>query len=340
MIGKAHIERLLADPMCVVAGVADPVPQTLAWAEQQGVRCFADPVAMLEATKPEGAIIATPNALHLAHVQACAERGVALLVEKPLADTLAAARQLTDLARRAGVKLLVGHHRRHNPIIEKAREVVASGELGQLTAIASLWMLRKADDYYAAAWRRAPGAGPVLNNLVHDLDDLRFICGEIVSVQATVSSRARGFAVEDTAVVTLRFASGALGTATVSDAVAAPWSWELTSGENAFYPPQPTQNCYLIAGTQGSLTVPRLELWRYEGAQGWDAPLTHRRLDVVHADPLVRQIQHFCRVIRDGEAPRVTGEDAMRTLACATAVHVAAASGATVDIDSVLAASN
>ena len=64
------------------------LPQTLAWAAEQGVPCFADPVAMLEATKPEGAIIATPNALHLAHVQVCAERGVALLVEKPLADTL------------------------------------------------------------------------------------------------------------------------------------------------------------------------------------------------------------------------------------------------------------
>ena len=338
MIGRAHIERLLADPQCAVAGVADPVPEARAWAEAQGLRAFADPAQMLEATEPEGAIIATPNALHLAHAQACAERRVAMMVEKPLADTLPAASRLTTIVRSAGARLLVGHHRRHNPIIEKAREVVAGGELGPLTAIASLWMLRKADDYYEAAWRREPGAGPVLNNLVHDLDDLRFVCGEIESVQAALSSQARGFAVEDTAVVTLRFASGALGTATVSDAVPAPWSWELTSGENAFYPPQPTENCYLIAGTRGSLTVPRLELWRYEGAQGWSAPLSRRQLDVVPADPLARQLSHFCRVIRDDEAPRVTGEDAMRTLACAAAVHRAAASGATVAVDSVLAA--
>ncbi len=340
MIGKAHIERLLADPRCVVAGVADTAPETRAWAVALGLRCFADPAELLEATKPEGAIIATPNALHLAHAQTCAERGVAMMVEKPLAHTLAAARQLTAIARDSRVRLLVGHHRRHNPIIEKAREVVASGELGRLTAIVSLWMLRKADDYYAAAWRQATGAGPVLNNLVHDIDDLRFICDEIESIQAAVSSKARGFDVEDTAVVTLCFASGALGTATVSDAVPAPWSWELTSGENAFYPPQPTENCYLIAGTRGSLTVPRLELWRYEGAQGWGAPLSRRRLDVVRADPLERQIRHFCRVIRDDEGPLVTGEDAMRTLACATAVRQAAASGATVDIDAVLAAIN
>jgi predicted dehydrogenase len=337
MIGRQHVERLLADPGCAVAGVADPVPEARAWAERQGLRAFADPAEMLETTRPDGAIVATPNALHLAHAKCCAERGVAMLVEKPLGDTLAAARQLTALARDAGVKLLVGHHRRHNPIIEKAREIVAGGELGEVTAVASLWLLRKADDYYDAAWRRAPGAGPVLNNLVHDIDDLRYVCGEIDSVQASVSSKARGFAVEDTAVVTLRFVSGALGTATVSDAVAAPWSWELTSGENAVYPTQPTENCYLIAGTRGSLTVPRLELWHYDGAQGWNAPLSRRQLDVVHADPLARQIAHFCRVIRDREPPRVTGEDALRTLACTAAVHQAAASGATVAVDAVLA---
>jgi predicted dehydrogenase len=337
MIGRAHIARLLADPQCAVTGVADPVPEARAWVEQQGIAAFADPAAMLEATRPEGAIVATPNSLHLAHARCCAERNVAMLVEKPLGDTLAAARQLTAIARDAGVELLVGHHRRHSPIIEKAREVVAGGELGQVTAVAALWLLRKADDYYDAAWRREPGAGPVLNNLVHDLDDLRFVCGEIDNVQAAVSSKARGFAVEDTVVVTLSFASGALGTATASDAVAAPWSWELTSGENAVYPTQPTENCYLIAGTRGSLTVPRLELWRYEGAQGWHAPLARRQLDIVRADPLARQISHFCRVIRDLEPPRVTGEDALRTLACAAAVHQAAASGSKVAVDAVLA---
>jgi predicted dehydrogenase len=81
------------------------------------------------------------------------------------------------------------------------------------------------------------------------------LCGDIVSVQATESNAARGLAVEDTAAMILRFASGALGTLTISDAAAAPWSWELTSGENKAYP-QTDQFCYMVAGTEGSVTVP------------------------------------------------------------------------------------
>ncbi|MEV9174298.1 gfo/Idh/MocA family oxidoreductase, partial [Klebsiella pneumoniae] len=90
------------------------------------------------------------------------------------------------------------------------------------------------------------------------------LCGEIVAVQAMASSARRGFAVEDTAAVTLRFAAGALGTLGVSDVAAGPWSWELTSGENPFYPRQ-DGDCYLVAGRDGALAVPTLDLWRYDG---------------------------------------------------------------------------
>ena len=331
MIGRAHIDILRRDPQCAVAGIADPSAAAAAYAAELSVPCFAEPGAMLDATKPDGAIVATPNALHLAHTKACAERGVHVLVEKPIADTLEAAHELTAAARRAGIAVLIGHHRRHNPIIEKAREIVRAGRIGRLTAVAALWLLRKSDDYYEATWRRQPGAGPILNNLIHDIDDLRYICGEIDSVQAIVSNNVRSFAVEDTAVVALHFADGALGTVTLSDAVAAPWSWELTSGENPVYPQQP-ENCYLITGTEGSLTVPKLELWRYDREPGWHAPLSREAIEVVRADPLVRQIQHFCRIVRDGEAPRVTGEDSTRTLATVLAVASAAGSSRAVAV--------
>ncbi|MGT2439683.1 Gfo/Idh/MocA family protein [Bradyrhizobium betae] len=103
-----------------------------------------------------------------------------------------------------GIPMLVGHHRRHNPIIKSARETVASGKLGQLTAVVGLWLLKKPDDYFEVAWRREQGGGPLLINLIHDIDNLRFICGEIVEVQALTSNKVRGFAVEDTAALLLR----------------------------------------------------------------------------------------------------------------------------------------
>jgi predicted dehydrogenase len=155
---------------------------------------------------------------------------------------------------------------------------------------------------------------------------------EITDVQAFTSNAVREFAVEDTAAVCLRFGNGALGTITVSDTVAAPWSWELTSGENPAYA-RSTDDCYLVAGTDGSLTVPRLELSRYEGERGWYAPLSKKRIDVGYVDPLVTQMRHFARVIQGQEEPRITGADATRTLAVTVGIHQAAASGRPVVIE-------
>ena len=118
----------------------------------------------------------------------------------------------------------------------------------------------KPDDYFDIAWRRQEGAGPVLLNLIHDVDLFGYLCGDVVSVQAQSSNVVRGHAVEETAVILLQFASGALGTINVSDSVVAPWSWELTTGENPVYPQQ-DQFCYHIGGTDGALTVPQLEVW-------------------------------------------------------------------------------
>jgi predicted dehydrogenase len=204
---------------------------------------------------------------------------------------------------------------------------VRGGAVGRLTAVTALSLFQKPDGYFDVAWRRETGGGPVLINLIHNIDDMRFIADEIVSVQALTSNAARGFPVEDTAAVVFGFADGALGTATLSDTVAAPWAWELTSGENPFFPPAQPENCYLFAGTAGSLTVPRLDLWRYSDAPGWQAPLGRVRQDVTPGDPYVRQLEHFCRVIRGVEAPLCDGADATRTLAAAQAVHRAAATG-------------
>ena len=333
LFGRKHIETMRQEPACRLAAIADPTPEAETYARELGVPYFRDYSEMLDRVRPQATIIATPNVLHVPVGLACAERGVHLLVEKPIADSVPAAMQLAEAAERAGVALLVGHHRRHNPIIEKAREVVQGGRIGRVTAISAQWMLLKAREYFDAVHRRSPGAGPVLTNAVHDIDDLRFICGEIVSVQAMTSNAVRQYPVEDTAAILLHFANGALGTLTVSDTAVAPWSWELTSGENPFYP-RNDENCYLISGTEGALAVPKLELWRYGEEQGWGASLSRERLSVDAADPLVRQIRHFCAVVRGEAAPTITGSDAVRTLLAVQAVFEAARTGRTVELAS------
>jgi predicted dehydrogenase len=325
-IGRSHCKYIRASDQCDLAAIADPAPGAVALAAELGVPYFANLDQMLARVRPAGAIVATPNVAHVMSALACLARDVPVLVEKPIADTVADAEKLVAAARKARLPLLVGHHRRHNPILGAARDLVRSGALGRIVAVSALETLLKPDDYFDMTWRREPGGGPVLINLIHAVDDLRFMVGDMTSLQAFTSNGVRGFAVEDTAVVGVRFVSGALGTMTLSDTAAAPWSWELTAAENPAYPHVPA-DCYFISGTRGSVAVPSLRRWHYGAEKGWMAPLMSEPVAVVHADPLARQIDHFCAVIRGEAAPIISGEDATRTLAATLAVHEAAASG-------------
>jgi predicted dehydrogenase len=329
LIGRRHIELIEASPDCSLAGIADPSSEAKALAEARNIPWYPGLRELLERGKPDGVIVASPNAIHLAMAMDCIERGVPALVEKPVTDTVASAQRLTTAVQRSGVPVLVGHHRRHNPMIKAVREAIASGQIGQLTAVVGLWLLKKPDDYFEVAWRREPGGGPLLLNLVHDIDNLRFIAGEIAEVQALTSNKVRGFAVEDTAALLLKFQGGAIGTVTISDATPSPWSWELSSGENADYPKQ-DQPCYLFAGTRGSLAIPTMELWSYPGQDGWYAPLVRADVSVTAIDPLVEQLRHFLAVIARRELPLISVEDAMATLAVVEAVREAARTGASV----------
>ena len=78
------------------------------------------------------------------------------------------------------------------------------GALGKLVAVSMLWALLKPADYFDVEWRRRrPGGGPTLINLIHELDTLRFVCGEIRQVYAQASSEARNLEVEDSLAISI-----------------------------------------------------------------------------------------------------------------------------------------
>ena len=330
--GARTFSEYKSSARAILAAVADPSPAAATFCAERGARHFDDVAGMLGSVRPDGLIIASPNSHHGANALAAIERGIPVLIEKPIAETVAAAQAIAGAAERSGVAVLVGHHRRHNPILQKVREIVQCGQLGRIATVTALATLLKPDDYFDVAWRCEPGGGPVLINAIHAVDDIRFLCGEIAAVQALTSNTIRGHLVEDSAIATLRFASGALGTLTLSDAAAAPWSWELTSGENAFYPPRLDQDCYLIAGTDGSLAVPSLRMWRYGGRRGWAEPLSRSHLQVEASDPLARQLDHYCDVIVGKAQPVSCAGDATRTLAATLAIHTAASTGRSVQL--------
>jgi predicted dehydrogenase len=325
-IGRAHTRHADAHPDVRVCGVADPSDDARQWARAHGLPWHADPAALLDAVKPAAAIVATPNALHREAALACIDRGVPVLVEKPVADTLEAGLDVVRAGLRAGVPVMVGHQRRHNPIAREARRLVDEGVLGRPVAANVLAAWLKPDPYFQVAWRREPGGGPVLINLIHDVDLLRFLLGDVVSVQAQSSSAVRGFPVEDTAAVVMRLANGALATLLTTDTVASPWNWDLAAGEAAHFPRQDIDS-HTLMGTEGSLTLPRLSVWRYAGARGWHERLTHTRSVPHTANPYDEQLRHLRAVAEGRETPLCSGLDGLRTLQATLAVLASARTG-------------
>jgi predicted dehydrogenase len=333
VIGKRHIEHIVAEPMAALAAVVDPSLAGKEIAAHYNAPWFPDFAALLKSGKPEGVIFATPNQLHVANGLEAVAAGVPVLVEKPIADDVASGARLVAAAEAAKVPLLVGHHRRHNPMIQRAKEILTSGKLGRTVSVHGFFWLMKPDDYFAIPWRREEGAGPVLMNLIHDVDLLRYLVGEVEAVQALASNMVRGNPIEETTVVLLKFANGALGTVNVSDSIVAPWSWEQTTGENSTYP-QTDQFCYTIGGTHASLTVPKLEVWSNGTRErSWWEPFEVERTYAALQDPLRLQVQQFCRVIREGEAPLVSGREGLQALKVIEAVKRAAETGGMVKVE-------
>ena len=330
-IGRRHAQYCVDEPSTILAGVVDPAASAAAFAAELGVRHYSSLEKMLDSQEVDGIIIAVPTQLHRDIAIAAIARGVPVLIEKPITAQPSEAAELIAAARSTGAKILVGHHRRHNPIVLQARDIVMY-ELGRLLAVNVIWAVLKPDSYFVPEWRRRAGAGPVLTNLVHDVDLLRFICGEITSVMAITEASARGHSVEDTVGVLLHFESGALGTLIGCDASPSPWSWDANSGENPMFPVS-RENSYRFLGTEGSLEFPDLHLWRYrvDGEAGWTRPISREGRIVQAADAYRRQLQHFCRVIRGDEEPLVSGEDGLRSLQVTAAILQAAATRQSVD---------
>jgi predicted dehydrogenase len=334
LIGKDHIRRVAEGAGTELCAVIDPAPAGAELAARHGAAHFTDLVDGLKASRAEGVILATPNTLHAEQGLAAVGLGIPALVEKPFTHTVEAGEALVAAAAKAGVPLLTGHHHRHSPHMRRAKETIASGALGRLVAVNAMYWFRKPDKGYfdgPGAWRKAPGGGPILINLIHYIDDLRNLMGDVVAAQAMTANAVRGFDVEDTAAILLRFANGALGTIALSDSAASPWSWEFTSGEQKNYP-MTEENYLFVAGTTGSLAVPRQEFWHYRGEPHWFRPIDMATQRFAEEDPLVNQIANFRDVILGKAAPVVSGAEGLATLKATLAVKQAAETGVVVSL--------
>jgi predicted dehydrogenase len=332
LIGRKHLRKISEQPDYDLVGIADVNVDAVA-GEFPKTRVFADYRKLLDEARPQAVIIASPNQLHAETGIECARRGIHILIEKPVTDTLRTAAALMAEVRKGGIKSLVGHHRRHHLQVRTLKALLGEGRIGDVVGVSAIWATHKPADYFEIApWRTEPGGGPILLNLIHEIDFLRFTVGEIVAVEAAASNRQRGFAVEDTAAALIEFECGALGTFFISDNAVSPWTTEQGVGESPEFPFSGQSN-YRFMGRRGAIEFPELVQWTQAGgAQDWNQPIQAQRIHAPTIDPYAAQLDHFRDVIR-GTVPSLQPvEDGARTLVATLAIAEAAAEGRRIDL--------
>ncbi|MCY4260064.1 MAG: Gfo/Idh/MocA family oxidoreductase [Rhodobacteraceae bacterium] len=333
LIGQRHAAVAGQIPGLLLAAVVDDDRDKRAVAARLGCNVHAGLADLLADESPDGIILATPTAQHARQASLCIDAGIPTLIEKPIAATVKEARAVVRAAESVQIPLLIGHHRRYNGIVAAAKTAINSGLIGEMRAVhATCWLAKPPQYFLDQPWRQGPAAGPVSVNLVHDVDLLRVLCGEVACVKAMATPSRRGHANHDLAAAVLQFRSGVIGTITVADCVAAPWSWEMTSGENPAYP-SINSSCYLFGGTRGSLSMPDLTLWRHSGPPDWMTPMSAERVPHQAGEPLHRQMTHFVDVLHRRVRPDVSGIEGLRSLEVIEAIRMASETDRTIMID-------
>jgi predicted dehydrogenase len=333
LIGKKHLQLVDEEPGSALGAIVAPdrEPHHVT-AALYNIPLYHDVATMLKSEHIDGVIIASPNVFHVDQAIACVERRVPVLVEKPIAHRYDAGKRLVEIAEANSVPLMVGHHRAHSPIMRTAQQIIRE-RLGNIVAVMGSALFYKPDDYFEAGpWRKELGGGPILINLIHEIGNLRALCGEIAAIHAISTSATRKFAVEDTASFNIQFKNGALGVFILSDTAASARSWEQTSRENPSYSTYDDEDCYIVSGTMGSLAIPSMRL-KYYGdgdVRSWWKPFSLQEFDVTREDPLKCQLKNFLSVIRGHESPVVSGSDGLENLRVVEAIFESIKGGAPV----------
>ncbi len=328
--GRYHAQAIAQTPGAQLVAVCAGHPErAAALASAFGASVEPDVEALLARDDIDAVCLCTPSGQHAAQGIAAARAGKHVLVEKPLAITLADADALIDACRVAGVHLGVALQRRTDPDFRAARDAIASGALGRMILGAITVPYLRTQDYYdSAAWRGTwalDGGGALMNQGIHLVDLLLWLMGdEVVDVYAHSATLAHAIEVEDCVSATVRFAGGALGSIAATTAVAPGFPHRVE-----------------VYGTHGGLQIEGEAIVRWEtahpspsdlqrivtGGAGQQAAGSGAHPTGISAVGHTRIVHDFVAAIRDQRAPLVTGEEARRALAVVLAVYESARTG-------------
>lgn len=339
LIGPRHAQHVSKNSHTILAALIDPSPNAKAVAKKlntplyRSIQEYFDYIKEYSLPQPDGALICTPNHTHVKISAELLSRGVNVLVEKPVSICPEDAKALKCFVEDKDVKVLVGHHRRFNPFIIAAKERLES--VGDVIAIQGTWALKKPLSYFTTSpWRTdiKSGGGPLLINLVHDIDLLQYLFGKIERVYAepVKKQRTQFKNVDEGACIVLKFENGITGTFICADNVTSSFNFESGTGENPLIPADDNiEGFYRVFGSKGTLSIPDLTLYHQQSLaddkHGWNSSvsktsLINERSRLREILPFDAQLDHFVDVIRGDSEPLCTIEDGMTSLLCVAAI--------------------
>jgi myo-inositol 2-dehydrogenase/D-chiro-inositol 1-dehydrogenase len=294
-IGRMHAANLAwRCPSATLAGITDADPAVAAaLGAELDVPVLGSFTELLAAV--DAVVVATPTGTHAELVTGAAAAGRAVFCEKPLSlDRDAAVAALAAVAA-AGVPLQVGFHRRFDPDWAAATERIRSGELGEVY----LFRTSLRDMYSPPPAYLASSGGFFVDMTIHDLDCARWMVGEITEVTAIGAALSDpGFAALgdiDTALVTLRFAAGALGV--IDNSRSAGYGYECS-----------TEVVGSLATVRVENPPPRHYRWLTPGSASHGIP---RDFQERYPQAYAAELESFARTVLDGGSPAVGGADAL-----------------------------
>lgn len=255
MIANWHAGAIKAVEGAELAGFTDiNLEGSNSFADKYGVKAYESLECMLSDKNIDAVCICTPSGLHAPQAIMAAEAGKHVIVEKPMALSLAEADEVIRACEVNKVKMGVISQLRFSPAVRKLKEAVENGLLGKIVTGDIYMKFHRSQDYYdAGGWRgtwKMDGGGALMNQGIHGIDLLRYIMGPVRTISAHTRTLVRRIEVEDTAAAVLEFANGALG---------------VIQATTSIYPGYPRR--MEICGNRGSIVLEEdsIARWDVEG---------------------------------------------------------------------------
>ncbi|WP_440896747.1 Gfo/Idh/MocA family protein [Amphibacillus sp. Q70] len=305
-----HLVEYEANPNVEIVAVCDIIPERAEeMAEQYSAEAFTDYQDLLEQSKPDVVSVCLPNHLHAPVSIAALEAGAHVLCEKPMATSYEEGQAMITAAKENDRKLMIGHNQRFVASHQKAKELIATGELGKIYSFKTTfghggpegWSIDGKESWFFRKDEAFIGAMGDLG--VHKADVVRYVLGEeITEVSAMVETNAKeGTDVDDNAICLLKSESGIIGTLTAS------WAYNTNEdnstviyGEKAVLRLEDDPKYSLIANYTDGSTV-KYELGQIQSNEAGGQTTTH-------------VIDHFIESIIEGREPLISGDEGLQSL--------------------------